>query len=100
MPNGWSAEQIVIAAPPPTATLLIVWSTPDQKATDVPSGENTGLKTAFADSDPTMSRGSESAVFRMYNLDCWPVPATLATYAIWVPSGEIATNWRVPPGNT
>ena len=38
-------RQIVTAAPPPTATLLSVWSALDQKATDRLSGENTGLVT-------------------------------------------------------
>jgi hypothetical protein len=43
MPSGESARQIVTAAPPLTATLLSVSSPLDQKATDRPSGENTGL---------------------------------------------------------
>ena len=64
MPNGWSAGQIVTAAPPLTATLLSVWSALDQKATDRLSGENTGFVTKLPVSAPAIGRASSSDIDR------------------------------------
>jgi hypothetical protein len=78
-PNGCSAEQRVTGAPPLTATFLMVWSVPDQKAIESPLGENTGLKTSVFVTARAISRGSSSDIDRTWS------PA-FTTYAIWAPS--------------
>src|SRR5215471_16167637 len=55
---------------------------------DWPSGENTGfVMLALEKSPETMTRGLGSDMERTYSF-------TLATYAMVVPSLEIATSWR------
>src|SRR5262245_14088531 len=90
IPNGLSAAQIVTAAPPVTAIFLIVpvlVTGPAKKAIDWPSGEKTGLVTAPGSSVPEMGLASNSEIDRKYKRE-------LATYAICLPSAEIATRCR------